>query len=108
MTMAARIHPCSSDATASMTRALSDSIPGLRLISYAKNRGKGYALRAGVLSSRGKLVLLSDADLSTPIEELESLMKFIAEESYQIAIGSRALALSREWARFSTASSGLW
>jgi dolichyl-phosphate beta-glucosyltransferase len=85
----------SSDATASMTRALSDSIPGLRLISYARNRGKGYALRAGVLSSRGKLVLLSDADLSTPIEELDSLMKFIAEESYQIAIGSRALALSR-------------
>jgi dolichyl-phosphate beta-glucosyltransferase len=85
----------SSDGTAAMTRALSDSIPGLRLISYGRNRGKGYALRAGVLSSQGKLVLLSDADLSTPIEELETLGTLIDKESYHVAIGSRALALSR-------------
>jgi dolichyl-phosphate beta-glucosyltransferase len=85
----------STDGTASTTQALADSIPGLKLISYAKNKGKGYALRTGALVSQGKLVLLSDADLSTPIEELGSLMKFMAEKSFQIAIGSRALALSK-------------
>lgn len=85
----------SGDGTAPATLALADSIPGLRLISYPVNRGKGYALRSGVLESRGQLVLLSDADLSTPIEELDSLMTFIAEDSFHVAIGSRALALSR-------------
>jgi dolichyl-phosphate beta-glucosyltransferase len=85
----------SSDGTAPATRELADSIPGLRLIRYDKNRGKGYAIRTGVLDSQGQLVLLSDADLSTPIEELDSLVKFIIEDSFHVAIGSRALALSR-------------
>ncbi|MDD2580831.1 MAG: glycosyltransferase [Desulfuromonadaceae bacterium] len=43
----------SGDDTAPATLALADSIPGLRLIIYAVNRGKGYALRTGVLESRG-------------------------------------------------------
>ncbi|SRR6266571_2775046 len=85
----------SSDGTAPATQALVNSISGLRLIRYDKNRGKGYALRTGVLVSRGRFVLLSDADLSTPIEELNSLMKFIVEDSFHVAIGSRALTLSR-------------
>jgi dolichyl-phosphate beta-glucosyltransferase len=85
----------SNDGTAAATKLLVDCIPGLRLISYAKNRGKGYALRTGVLDSQGQLVLLSDADLSTPIEELDSLMKLIVVDSFHVAIGSRALALSR-------------
>lgn len=85
----------SSDDTAASVKVLADSIPGLRLIRYNKNSGKGYALRTGVLASKGQLVLLSDADLSTPIEELDTLMKFIGEDSFHVAIGSRALALSR-------------
>jgi dolichyl-phosphate beta-glucosyltransferase len=85
----------STDNTALMVVILSLEVQGLRLISYAKNRGKGYALRAGVLSSRGSLVLLSDADFSTPIEELETLKVHLSSQSHQIAIGSRALALSK-------------
>lgn len=85
----------SSDGTAASVKVLADSIPGLRLIRYNKNSGKGYALRTGVLASQGQLVLLSDADLSTPIEELDTLMKFIVEDTFHVAIGSRALALSR-------------
>jgi dolichyl-phosphate beta-glucosyltransferase len=85
----------STDGTAAQVLALREAIPGLRLISYPRNRGKGYALRIGVLASRGGLVLLSDADLSTPIEELEILKPRIVSESFQIAIGSRALALSQ-------------
>jgi len=82
----------SSDRTAALVRELASSFPGLRSISYKKNRGKGYALRAGVLASRGSLVLVSDADLSTPIEELDALIGCLPE--CDIAIGSRALARS--------------
>jgi dolichyl-phosphate beta-glucosyltransferase len=85
----------STDSTAAMVLALREAIPGLRLISYPQNRGKGFALRTGVLSSQGSLVLLSDADLSTPIEELETLRPLISGRSHQIAIGSRALPLSK-------------
>ena len=84
----------STDNTALLAVILSLEVQGLRLISYHRNRGKGYALRTGVLSSRGSLVLLSDADLSTPIEELETLEPHVTSHSHQIAIGSRALALS--------------
>lgn len=85
----------SSDGTAELTEAISGDIPELKLISYPHNRGKGHALRTGVLASRGGLVLLTDADLSTPIEELETLRPFIDDASCHIAIGSRALAMSR-------------
>jgi dolichyl-phosphate beta-glucosyltransferase len=62
-------------------------------ISCGTNRGKGYALRTGVLASKGDLVLLTDADLSTPIEELDVLLPYLTDHA--IAIGSRALALSQ-------------
>jgi dolichyl-phosphate beta-glucosyltransferase len=84
----------STDNTALTVVALCLEVEGLRLIRYPRNRGKGYALRAGVLASRGSLVLLSDADLSTPIEELETLRQHLAGHAHQIAIGSRKLALS--------------
>jgi dolichyl-phosphate beta-glucosyltransferase len=84
----------STDNTALTVVALCLEVEGLRLIRYPRNRGKGYALRAGVLASRGSLVLLSDADLSTPIEELETLRPHLAGQAHQIAIGSRKLALS--------------
>lgn len=84
----------STDDTASLVRDLAQRMPGLSLISYPRNRGKGYALRQGVQASRGKLVLVSDADLSTPIEELETLKRLLAARSHQIAIGSRALPQS--------------
>ena len=84
----------STDNTALLVVTLSLEVEGLKLISYRQNRGKGYALRTGVLASRGKMVLLSDADFSTPIEELETLRPLITSQAHQIAIGSRALALS--------------
>ncbi|MBV9469822.1 MAG: glycosyltransferase family 2 protein, partial [Abitibacteriaceae bacterium] len=70
------------------------------------NRGKGYAVRYGVLHALGQDVLFSDADLSTPIEEMEKLLPLIADDKCQIAIASRALPKSnltvhqpwyREW-----------
>lgn len=66
-------------------------IPYLKLLSYKRNRGKGFALRYGVLESKGKFVLINDADGSTRIQEFERLKKFI-DDKIEIAIGSRALA----------------
>ena len=85
----------STDNTAALVQALSQEMRGLRLISYPENRGKGYALRQGVLSSLGKVVLVTDADLSTPIEELETLRPQLFSHGHHIAIGSRALPLSQ-------------
>lgn len=55
-----------------------------------KRRGKGAAVRAGMVAARGEYVLFSDADLSTPIEEVEKLMTAL-REGRDIAIGSRGL-----------------
>ncbi len=59
----------------------------VRVIRLPKNRGKGCAVRAGALAASGKLILVTDADLSTPIEEWRKL----AATGAPIAIGSRAV-----------------
>jgi len=84
----------STDSTHSVVTDLIRDIPHLKVIHYVPNRGKGHALRTGVLASKGEILLLTDADLSTPIEELSKLSPFIYNHKYDIAIGSRALALS--------------
>jgi dolichyl-phosphate beta-glucosyltransferase len=61
----------------------------LRVESYGGNRGKGYAVRWGIARSRGELVLFTDADLSTPIEEIDRLLAAV-EAGADIAIGTRA------------------
>ncbi|MFE7776620.1 dolichyl-phosphate beta-glucosyltransferase [Streptomyces sp. NPDC057445] len=59
------------------------------------NRGKGHALRTGVLASYGRRVLVTDADLATPIDELDRLDKQLTSEGGAAAIGSRAHPESR-------------
>lgn len=54
------------------------------------NSGKGYSTKRGILNANGKYILLSDADLSTPINEVNKLLQAL-KETYNIAIGSRAL-----------------
>jgi dolichyl-phosphate beta-glucosyltransferase len=66
-----------------------------RLLRNGRNRGKGYTVKHGVLSAEGDLVLISDADFSTPIDDLPLLLRPVETEGYGIAIGSRALAESR-------------
>lgn len=83
----------STDGTAEVVRTFSIEHQNVRLISYPINRGKGYAVRQGVLSSSGQYVLFSDADQSTPMREVRKLLR--ALESCDIAIGSRAIRESR-------------
>lgn len=66
----------------------------LKILVNEKNSGKGYSVRKGVLASHANLVLFSDADLSTPIEEIEKLYPYI-NEGYDIVIGSRGLKQSQ-------------
>jgi dolichyl-phosphate beta-glucosyltransferase len=66
--------------------------PEVRMLGLP-HRGKGSAVRGGVLASRGDLVLVTDADLSTPIEELDLLVA--ALDRCDVAIGSRHVAGSR-------------
>ncbi len=79
----------SQDRTAAMAAAAGAEV---RLLAMA-HRGKGAAVRAGVLASRGALALVMDADLSTPIAEVDRLCAAI-EAGCAVAIGSRALPAS--------------
>ena len=81
----------SSDATAQIAREAGDDV---RVLRHEPNRGKGYAVRRGMLAAMGERRLITDADLSTPIEELERLEAEI-ERGLDVAIGSRAVAGAR-------------
>jgi len=81
----------SSDGTGDL--AARPGFRGIRWLRLERNRGKGAALRAGVLASVGAEVLLCDADLSTPIEEYFRLRPHL--EVAGVVLGSRGLADSR-------------
>ena len=76
----------SSDGTAAVAARA-----GARVLENPGNRGKGYSVRHGMLEAKGDWLLFSDADLSTPIEELETLWKAADHKAARVAIGSRAL-----------------
>jgi dolichyl-phosphate beta-glucosyltransferase len=80
----------STDATAAVAQDWSHRIPGLRVLSNGRNRGKGYSVRHGMLEARGRIALFTDADLSSPIEELPKLLVAISAGN-EAAIGSRAI-----------------
>lgn len=71
-------------------RALAALDGRVRVLRNGANRGKGYSVRRGMLAAGGRRRLMSDADLSTPIEELERLAQKI-DEGCDVAIASRAL-----------------
>ena len=80
----------SADDTTGVARRAAAGDERVRVVRFTTNSGKGHAVRSGFLESRGDLVLFSDADCSTPIEELEKLRKAVADGA-DVAIGSRAL-----------------
>ncbi|MFN2443623.1 MAG: dolichyl-phosphate beta-glucosyltransferase [Thermoanaerobaculia bacterium] len=83
----------SRDGTAALIRQFEREIPGVRAVSYFPNGGKGYAIRRGVLeASPGLAILITDADMSTPIEDLGKLIPALS--AHDVAIGSRALEAS--------------
>ncbi|MET9646819.1 glycosyltransferase [Streptomyces syringium] len=84
----------STDATAEVIEKAAATEARIRLLRTPANRGKGHAVRTGVLASRGRRVLVTDADLATPIEDLD-LLQHRLDEGATAAVGSRALPGSR-------------
>lgn len=80
----------SRDHTADLVREYAQRNPCLRLIENPGNHGKGYSVRNGMLNAKGEILLFSDADLSSPIEEAPKLLATL-EAGADIAIGSRWL-----------------
>lgn len=64
---------------------------GVQFLEYRPNRGKGYAVRYGMLRANGGIVMFMDADYSVPIQELDKALNFI-EGGFDIAMASRALS----------------
>ncbi len=78
----------SSDSTTQVVTDKSKENAIIKSERYTPNRGKGHAVRHGMMLARGDFILFSDADLATPIEEVEKLFQAL-EEGADIAIGSR-------------------
>jgi dolichyl-phosphate beta-glucosyltransferase len=83
----------SSDGTSAVAeKAMANSgAVNARPIRYEPNRGKGFAVRTGLLAAAADIVLFSDADLSTPISETPKLIEPVAAGDCDVAFGSRAL-----------------
>ncbi|MDE1874610.1 MAG: glycosyltransferase family 2 protein [Patescibacteria group bacterium] len=82
----------STDGTADVVKSASGSFRGLRLVEYSPNRGKGYAVRAGMLEARGSYRLFMDADNSVAIETVEPFLREMREDSLEVTIGSIAFS----------------
>lgn len=79
----------SSDGTSSVADDIAkDAALRTTVLKNDRNMGKGFSVKKGILASSGKFVAFSDADLSTPIEELDKLFAYV-ENGHDIAIGSR-------------------
>jgi dolichyl-phosphate beta-glucosyltransferase len=83
----------SRDATAQVVEDYARSHAMVHLLRLPQNRGKGAAIRAGVAASRGERVLMMDADLATPIEELVALEAAL-DRGAEVATASRAVGSS--------------
>lgn len=67
------------------------AVAASRVIRNEENRGKGFAVRTGLKAASGDIAIFSDADLSTPIEEMPKLIEPIRSGEFDLTFGSRAL-----------------
>lgn len=84
----------STDGTNDIVQDFCKDHPRFHLIAYSPNRGKGYAVRQGMLQADGEIILFCDADLATPQEETVKLLPHM-QAGADIAIGSRPLKSSK-------------
>ena len=82
----------SGDTTVEVVRGILGEGGPHQLLTRRANRGKGFSVREGALAATRPWTLLSDADLSTPIAELDRLLTTAVEEELDLVMGSRALA----------------
>jgi glycosyltransferase involved in cell wall biosynthesis len=84
----------STDDSAGRAKSLCRDFADARVLRHKRNHGKGCAVRQGMLSAEGEVLLFCDADLSTPMEETARLLDAI-RQGHDVVIGSRAL--NRDW-----------
>ncbi len=84
----------SADNTGAVAQAFAGQELRFRVLRHMPNRGKGYSVRAGMLAASGELLLMTDADLSASIDELDRLLPWI-DQGYDIVIASRDMPDSR-------------
>ena len=86
------VDDASTDNTRGVANSFASKIPKLKVLRLEKSpyEGKGLAVSRGALAAKGDLVVFTDADFSTPIEEIDKLLRKL-KEGFDIAIGSRAL-----------------
>jgi len=78
----------STDKTGGVVKSFKNPSVRIDLISYPENRGKGYAIKTGMLKASGEYVLFADADMSTPVEMFERFEPFLAKGA-DVLIGTR-------------------
>ncbi|MEO6052317.1 MAG: dolichyl-phosphate beta-glucosyltransferase [Pyrinomonadaceae bacterium] len=83
----------STDDTANVARNTFAAMPNVAAsaIRYEENRGKGFAIKTGLLAAQADVALFTDADLSTPIEEMAKLIEPIQNGEFDVTFGSRAI-----------------
>lgn len=77
----------SPDHTADAARKYDDRLSHLKVMEGKDNKGKGGAVQEGMLAASGEYIVFADADNSTPIEQVEKLLKYVPK--YEVVIGSR-------------------
>lgn len=77
----------STDSCAEIVGACTD--PCVKLVSYSENRGKGYAIRQGVMASSGDVVMFTDCDLAYGLDVVKEFYGVLSEKKFDIAVGSR-------------------
>lgn len=83
----------SGDRTARVAEEFFADVPDIsaNVIRYEQNRGKGHAVKIGLMAAKADIALFSDADLSTPIDEMPKLVDPIRNGEFDVTFGSRAL-----------------
>lgn len=94
------------DATSEVAEKVCAEFPEIqtKVIRYEQNRGKGFAVKTGLIEAAADFALFSDADLSTPISELPKLIKPLERGEYDLTFGSRAqdrslIGIHQSWTR---------
>ncbi|HSE42126.1 MAG TPA: dolichyl-phosphate beta-glucosyltransferase [Acidobacteriota bacterium] len=84
----------STDSTPQKLKQIQNNYPGIKIVRSEKNKGKGSAVKNGMAAATGDVVLFSDTDFSTPIDQVELLLSHLQNGS-DVVIGSRGLPDSK-------------
>ena len=84
----------SKDATYDLMMTATKNRPNVKVINYAPNRGKGYAIVQGIKAARGKYILFTDIDHSVPIATIGSFYQYF-DKGFEVLIGSRRVKGAR-------------